>query len=154
MKTKQTALLLASIMMLSLSVSNSFPKDSHPDFYTNPYLLNGKAVDFAQLSSINIGKLSIVKTNPESNQKMAVPFYAYIRRNGKIIDAESYAHNHAVKEVEISKVIKSSRPGDELVIDPASKNNGVGQRSVILKQKQLVPHFQWFFVGDKSKEGC
>lgn len=154
MKNKQAALLLLSVLMLTLTVSNSFPKHSGGEFYTNPYLLNGKSVDFEKLSSINMGKLRIMKANIESNQKTAIPFYAYIRRNGKIINADSYAHNHAVSEVEISEVIKSSRPGDELVIDPVTKSNGVGQRSVILKEKLLVPHFQWFDIGNKSKKDC
>ena len=110
-------------------------------------------MDFDKLATINSGKLSIVKIVDHSNQKVVVPFYAYIRREGKIVDSESYAHNHAMKEVEMSEVLKSSRVGDELVIDPVEKRSG-GQRTVILKQKVFVPHFQWFNTGKKNMDNC
>lgn len=152
MKNTPIIFLYAAILMLTLTVSSFFPRNSNGGFYTNPYLLNGKAFNFEQLSSLNTGKLSIVQMHQESAQKTQIPFYAYIRRNGKIINADSYTNNHAVLVVEISEILKSARPGDELVIDPAIKNNGVQQRSVILKSG--LPQFQWYFSGNKSKNNC
>lgn len=154
MKNTPISFLYVAILMFTLTVSNSFPRDSDGRFYTNPYLLNGKAFNFEQLSSLHTGKLSIVQTHQETATKTKMPFYAYIRRNGKIIDADSYSHNHAVTVVEISEILKSARPGDELVIDPAIKNKGIQQRSVILQSSSLKPPFQWFFLDNKSKNNC
>lgn len=154
MKNKQISFLLSAVLILTLTVSNSFPRNSEKEFYSNPYILDGKSVNFENLSTLPKGRLSIVKLDPVSDLKVKIPFHAYIRREGKIIDAQAYAHNHAVTEVEISEVLRVAKPGDELVIDPVRKVNGIGQRSIILKQKIQVPQFQWFFIGNKDKDRC
>lgn len=154
MKKKQVSFILLAVLIFTLTVSNSFPRHADGDFYSNPYVLNGKSVNFENLSTLPTGRLSIVKTDPIKDQKFKIPFHAYIRRGGKIIDAEAYAHNHAVTEVELSEVLRLAKPGDELVIDPVKKVNGMMQRSVILKSKVVMPPFQWFFEGEKTKDRC
>jgi len=147
-------LFIAAMLLSASSFSVTFPKSNNNYFYNNPLLLNGKSVEFALFSSVQNGKISLVKGNPESDQKTIIPFYVYLKRDGKIIDANSYKHNNAVEEFEMSEILRSAKPGDQIVIDPADKNEEVGKRIITVRQEQIILPFQWFYTGIKSKGGC
>lgn len=147
-------LLIAAMLLSASSFSVTFPKNTNSYFYNNPLLLNGKSVEFALYSSVQNGKISLVKGNPETNQKTLISFCVYLKRNGKIIDADSYGHNNAVMEFEMSEILRSAKPGDQIVIDPADKNEEMGRRVITVQREQFTPPFQWFFTGSKPKGGC
>lgn len=149
-------LIMTIVFMLTLSVSLSFPHNSGDEFFRNPLLLNDKVVDPTAFSTASIGKLSMVKGDPESGRKIKVPFYAYIKRSGFIIDGGTYARNRALTEVDITQLLKFAKAGDQLVIDPANKNDEIGRRVITVHQAQLAPiQMKWLYGVIKQKnDGC
>ena len=153
MKVKISNLLLVGLWMFSLPASEALPKDTgENEFIANPVLLNGKPVHLAVLSSVDKGKVSLVKENPESAGK--TEFFVYLKRAGKIVDGGSFVHHVAVKEFDLGEVLKSARVGDEIVISPAVAGEKGGQKIIPVTKVQLAPQFQWFSVFNKSKERC
>lgn len=153
MKNIKFNFFLVILCLLSLSVSEALPKNDADNFYWNPLLLNDKPVDSEMLSSYNRGKLSLIQGNPDSQSKTKVPFYIYLKRAGKIVDTDSYAHNNTVVEFELGEILKSAKAGDQIVIDPADKNHTIERKIIVVKQGQLGYQFQWFY-GLNKKDGC
>ncbi|MCE7040659.1 hypothetical protein [Dyadobacter sp. CY312] len=139
--------------LLSVPVSNALPKDNKSD--SNALLLNGKNVDMSLFSWVTRGKLSLSEGNSETKSLKRVPFYAYIKRAGKIVDAQSHAHNHAVMEIEMAEILKKAIDGDQIVVDPAGKNENAGRKIIVVKQKQFMYNFDWWLgLNKKSGNGC
>ncbi|WP_221393962.1 hypothetical protein [Dyadobacter sp. NIV53] len=154
MKNVALNLFVSMSLILTLPVSEAFPENTADNFYPNPLLLNGKSVEFSIFSLVNTGKISLVKGNPDSELKTKIPFYIYIKRSGKIVDAYSYAHNNAVTEFEMAEILKFAQVGDQIFIDPAGKNEQVGRRIIVVKPEQLWPRFDWSYGLNKRKDGC
>lgn len=154
MKNIPLILLLTSILMLTLSVSQSFPENPESNFYYNPLLLNGKTMDITSLSTVTRGKLSMIKGDPESSQKTAVPFLVYLVRAGKRVGSPSCANNQGVTEVELSNVLSMAKAGDQLVLEPVGKEEKTGRRVIQVKQNPQLFKMQWFSGVIKSKDGC
>jgi hypothetical protein len=153
MEHKQTTFLLVAMLLLTLSVSKSFPHNNDlPAF--NALLVNERVITSSEMASTSMGKLSFLSVNPGAKCGEKIAFFAYLRRQGKIVNADWYSHNRAVKEIEISEILKLARVGDELVIDPVTKRNGATQQSIYLKQGNLPVQFQWLFQVNKRNEGC
>ncbi len=155
MKNKGAILVLTSVLMLTISVSQSLPNPDTDNFYINPLLLNGKSMDVTKVSRVSRGKLSMIQPTAESAGSSQVPFFVYLKRSGKIVDAGSYAHNHAVTEIELSTVLQSAKAGDELVIDPARETEKQLRRVLTIKHDRQYPQIQWFRYGsNKGNDGC
>lgn len=156
MRNVPSNLIMTIVFMLTLSVSLSFPHNSGEEFFRNPLLLNDKVVDPTAFSTASVGKLSIVKGDPESGRKVKVAFYAYIKRSGFIIDGGETSQNQPVTEVDIAQILKFAKAGDQLVIDPANKNDETGRRVITVHQAQLAPiQMKWLYGVIKSKnDGC
>jgi hypothetical protein len=107
-----------------------------------------------QLAWAARGVLAVVKRDAASTQSTRVPFYIYLKRDGKIVDANAYAHNHSVMQYELAEVLRSARAGDQIVIDPAVKSDAVGRSIITVKTTQLVPHFDWSYGLKQKKDGC
>jgi hypothetical protein len=141
------------VLLLSVPVSNALPKDNKSD--SNALLLNGKSVDMSIFSWATRGKLSLSEVNAETKSPKRVPFYAYIKRAGKIVDAESHAHNHAVMEIEMAEILKNAMDGDQIVVDPAGTSKNIGRKIIVVKQKQFVYSFDWWLgLNNKNGNGC
>ena len=117
-------------------------------------LVNGKVVTSEQFAHVTRGVLMLVKSGPASKQQTPVPFLIYLRRGGKIVDAEAYAHNHAVMYYEVAEILKFAQAGDQLVIDPVGSPDKAAQKVITIKSSQIVPQFQWFYVLNQKKDRC
>lgn len=148
---KMLSLFLATAWAVVISVSEAFPKTETDSFNSYP-LLNEKPTDLTNVSATSTGKLTLVKENRVSGKSEKVPFLIYLKRAGKIINADSYAHNNAVTSINIAEIVRSAQPGDELVIDPTVTNDKVGRRIIIIKNP--VPVYQWFPISNKDKDEC
>ncbi len=121
----------------------------------NTLMLDGKATDETALSTVTTGKLSLVASHTGAGELRAVPFYAYVIRDGKIVDADAFAHNHAVTEIEISAVLEMARYGDQMIIDPAGENAAKSRRVIVVRQNRYVPQFEWWpGLNARRKDGC
>lgn len=148
---KLLPLFIAAAWTVVISVSEGFPKAETDSFYSHT-LLNEKPMNLATVSAASTGVLTLIKENPVSGKSEKVPFLIYLRRAGKIINGDSYAHNHAVTAIDIAEIVRSAQPGDELVIDPTATTDKVGKRIIIIKNP--VPVFQWFPLSNKGKDNC
>ena len=152
MKNITFNLLLVLLFTLTLAVSEALPANTTDNFYYNPLLLNGKSMNIEKFSVVAKGVLGMIGGNSESGQREKIPFFIYLKRAGKIVDASTCTHNHPVMAVEISEVLKFAKAGDELIIDPANKTEKAGRRVLTVKNYQPAPQFNWFYgLGKKDK---
>jgi len=150
MNFKAIKIIPAMILLCSLQASVAFPEPTE----NNPLLINGKVVTAEQFAYVTRGKLTLVKGNPASEKQTPVPFLIYLKRGGKIVDAEAYAHNHAVMYYEVAEILKSAQAGDQLVIDPVDSANKTAQKVMTIKNSQIVPQFNWLYVLKPKKDNC
>lgn len=120
----------------------------------NPLLLNGASVTMDQLGWATRGILSIVKNKLNATQNTRIPFYIYLKRDGKIMDANADAHNRPVLQYELAEILRSARAGDQIVIDPAVKTDAAGRSVITVKSTQLGPQFDWSYGLKLKKDGC
>ncbi len=86
---------------------------------------------------------------------LLVPFYAYLMRDGKIVDANAFARHNAVTEIEISAILKTARYGDQMIIDPAGDNAAKNRRVIVVRQNRYMPQFNWWSgLNVQRKDGC
>jgi hypothetical protein len=151
MKTKAFKIAAAMILLCSLQATVGLPQP--PDVSpANPLLLNGRVVTIEQFAYVNRGIVSLAKGDAPSGT--AIPFYIYLRRGGKILNAEAYAHNHAVLRYEIADILKSAKTGDELIIDPSEPANKTCRKIITIKYTQILPQFDWSYGLIKKKDNC
>ena len=92
-------------LIFTLSVSEALPENAAAHFYLNPLLLNGKSVDFSIFSLVSTGMISLAG-NPDSELKTKIPFYISIKRSGKVVEAYSNTHHHAITEVNMAEILR------------------------------------------------
>ncbi|WP_426293123.1 hypothetical protein ACN9ML_27710 [Dyadobacter endophyticus] len=153
MHFKAIKIIPAMVLFCSLQASVALPKSAGPA-HSNPVLLNGKVVTIEQLTYVTRGVLTLMKGDPASERKTNIPFLIYLRRGGKIVDAQADAHNHAVMYYEIAEILKSAQAGDQLVIDPVEPGDKAAQKVITIKSTQIVPQFNWFYGLNKKKDNC
>ena len=153
MKNNLWKIVAALTVMFSLPPSVALPKETVDGFYWNPVLLNGRSASPAQLAAASSGKLSLVRFDPQSSRVTKVPFIIYLKRGGKIINNDAYAHNNAVLEGDIYEVLKPAQAGDQLIIDPVDKEAQIDRRVITVRSGQLTPQFKWFGFYKKG-DGC
>jgi hypothetical protein len=155
MKSKLFQMLPALLMVLTLPVSLALPGDLEGNFHSNPLLLNGHPVEYKLLSTVNRGMITLVKGNPESADATPVPFLIYLKRAGKVINPDSQAGRHPVMRYELADILRYAKVGDEIVVNPASKEDAVGKRIIPVTYLQVGPQFKWFYGLWKVKgDGC
>ncbi len=121
----------------------------------NRLMLNGKVTDETALSSAITGKLSMVSLHTGTGESRLVPFYAYLIREEKIVDADAFAHNNAVTEIEMSDILKSAKEGDRIIIDPAEEKTAEKRRVIMVRQRRYTPQFNlWPGQIAVQKDGC
>ncbi|MCF2498539.1 hypothetical protein [Dyadobacter chenhuakuii] len=153
MKNNLWKIVAALTVMFSLPPSVALPKETVDGFYWNPVLLNGRSASSAQLAAASSGKLSLVKFDSQSSRVTKVPFIIYLKRGGRVINNDAYAHNNAVLEGDIYEVLKTAQAGDQLIIDPVDKEAQIDRRVITVRSGQLTPQFKWFGFYKKG-DGC
>lgn len=154
MENKLLKFVLSSVLILNLSVSESFPENVVEAFGYNSLLLNGQPINTERFSINSQGKLSLVNGDPAVSNQERLAFFAYVKRGGEIVSREAYAYNHPVKELEIAGILSQAKPGDQLIIEPVNKNDVLGRRIIKVRQPEYVPQFRWFFGVNKKNDGC
>lgn len=137
----------AMILLYSLQSSVALPKSAC--ITNSPLLLNGHVMNTSQFAHVTRGVLTVVRGDAASGQP--VPFLIYLKRNGKIVDADAYAHNFAVLRYEIAEILESAQAGDQLVIDPVWPGNAADRKIITIKGTQILPRFQWL---NQKKDNC
>lgn len=147
-------LLISAVLMASAGLvsPNPFADVEISEADANPALmLNGKVTNENALASVTTGKLSLEAWQAASGKTEPVPFYAYLIRAGKIVDADAFAHNNAVTEIEMSAILKPAKDGDRMIIDPAVENTKAKRRVIIVKQYRFI---WWPWQNGQAKDGC
>ncbi|GGM79722.1 hypothetical protein GCM10010967_09350 [Dyadobacter beijingensis] len=152
MKTRTLKITLALTLLCTLQASVALPETIAA--FTSSLLLNGHAISTEAFGQVTRGTISLARDNAGSGGKTLVAFYIYLKRNGRIVDAEAYGHNHAVLRYELSEVLRLAEAGDQLVIDPLGPGNGDDRRVLTIKKTQIVPQFEWFYGMKKKKDNC
>jgi len=94
-------------------------------FYSYPVMFDGQILDYADFTMKSKGQLTLVTGNPGAANAFVVPFYIYLRRNGKIVKEDKMDFfNKPVSSIDISDVLPFSKAGDVLIIIPAGKPDG------------------------------
>ena len=150
MKSQTIRITLAACLFCTLQASVALPKTT--DSRENALLLNGTEINTGQFGHVVRGTISLAKNS--SNPKSLISFHIYLKRHGRIINAEGYSHNFAVWHWEIADILKSAEPGDQIIIDPAEPQNAAGRKVITVKRTQILPQFQWFYGVKSKKDNC
>ncbi|WP_353721591.1 hypothetical protein [Dyadobacter sp. 676] len=140
------------LLLCTLQPSEALPQT--PVTLENALLLNGSIVSTDQFARVTRGVIALAGRPPGSQCRSLMPFYIYLKRGGKIVDANAYAHNHSVMRYEIAEILKMAQAGDQLIIDPAEPGNAAGRKIIMIKSTQIVPQFKWFYVLNGKKDNC
>jgi hypothetical protein len=73
--------------------------------------------------------LTLAKEATTTAQLTQIPFYVYLRRNGKkvFIPGKKTSDTKQIK-IEISEILNYAKPGDQLIIEPVNKEDGPAKR--------------------------
>lgn len=99
------------------------------NFLVNPLMLNGEPLDYSIFGLSSKGELTLAKEATTTAQTEQIPFYVYLRRNGKkvFIPGKASPDQKQIK-IEISEVLNYAKPGDQLIIEPVRKEDGPAKR--------------------------
>lgn len=99
------------------------------NFFYNPILLNGKALDYNTFSLQSQGVLTLIKGVGNTTKIVRIPFHVYLRRNGTILKLHGDdASKPKYLELEILTILKYAKPGDVLIIEPANEEDWQAKR--------------------------
>lgn len=93
-------------------------------FYNNPLMINTRPLDYNGFSIESKGELTVIKGDAATGRPERIPFYLYLRRNGMIIERPKIKYYNT----EISDILKESRVGDYLIIEPANAEDWQAKR--------------------------
>jgi hypothetical protein len=94
------------------------------DFYANPLLLDGATLDFNAFNFMTEGELTVVKGAPKTGKTTQVPFYIYLRREGRQVSIPGKDRYQEHLKIEISEILKHAEIGDHLIIEAVKKEDG------------------------------
>ncbi len=98
-------------------------------FASNPLMLDGKPLDYSTFSISSKGELTVIKVATANGQTMQIPFYVYLRRNGaKVLFSCKNKPNPKQIKIDILRILKAAKPGDQLIIEPVNKEDGPAKR--------------------------
>lgn len=87
---------------------------------SNPLMLDGKKLDYGDFSLTSTGTLTLVKSEPVTGGVTPIPFYVYIRRNGKVLSNKKLLFaNKILDKIDLYDIFSNSKVGDLLIIKPA-----------------------------------
>lgn len=151
MKNHIPRFLIILIYISTVSISDALPNNNINDI---SLLLNGKSVEPENFVHIRNGRLTLIEINSKSGTRTGLPFFAYLRRAGKIVDVNAYAHNFSVRSIDLSQILESAKVGDDIIIEPADKMNVSARKIIYVSYSMLFPAFNWFPFLNKNKGGC
>lgn len=146
--TKKTIVLLA--LLLSAMAGISRQKVVAP--YYNSLLINNKAFNYADFSIVSRGLLTVIVANPKTAEVEAIPFRAYLRRNGKNLTCGVANATRSLLVVDLASVLATAKLGDDLVIEPTRKCDARAGRSIKLNPYLFNFNLLSFIRGKKG--GC
>jgi len=152
MRNKIARILVILIYTFTFLTSEALPKNSATNGFA--LLLNGKAAEPENFIHVTNGRLTLIELNSKSGPKTGLPFFAYLKREGKIVDVNAYTHHFSVRSIELTEILKSARVGDDIIIEPACKADISGRKIIYVRYSMLFPVFNWFPFLNKSKGGC
>lgn len=115
---------------------NEFTYSGQPEgiFYCNPLMLDGEEFDYLAFGLESKGELKLVKGDAKSDTMVEIPFYLHLRRNGVRVPLPC-GEGVAFSKVDISAVLKVAQNGDELIVEPANKEDWPAKRIVKIGDK-------------------
>ena len=152
MKNQIARISVILIYSFMFSTSEALPKNSTASSFA--LLLNGKLAEPEKFVHVTNGRLTLIDINSKSTTKTGLPFFAYLRRDGKIVDVNAYTHNFSVRSMELREILQSAQVGDDIVIEPANKTDISGRKIIYVTYSMLFPIFNWFPFLNKNKGGC
>lgn len=106
------------------------PANPSASFHCNP-MLDGKPLNFSNVSVHSQGKLQVAKGNPRGGTKY-IPFRVGLLRNGKLVETPNLDDLIEVEEVDLQKVLAEAEAGDQLLIEPVGNCDRKGRRLIEL----------------------
>jgi hypothetical protein len=104
-------------------------------FFINPLLLDGNTLDYSTFSLQSKGELSLVKGGALTGNPIQIPFYVYLRRNGRIIQLHGEETLKLKRlKIDLSMIMKFALPGDQLIIEPVNKEDWQAKRILKLME--------------------
>jgi hypothetical protein len=98
-------------------------------FLSDPLMLNGKPLDYAEFNLALTGELTVSKGTAINGQTMKVPFFVYLRRNGNKVFIPGKERPDAKQvKIDMSEILSHAQPGDQLVIEAVRKEDGLVKR--------------------------
>lgn len=152
MKNVITRFTMVLICVFTISISDALPKNNTASYFS--LHLNGKLTEPKELIHVTNGRLTLVDHNPNSGPETEVQFFAYLKRAGKIVDVNAYAHNFSVRSIELGEILRSAQVGDDIIIEPVKKTDISARKIIYVKYSMLFPVFNWFPFLGKNKGGC
>ena len=152
MKNQIIKISVILLYTFTISISDALPKNSTGKGIS--LLLNGKLAEPKKFVYVTNGRLTLVGHNEKSGLKTELQFFAYLRRDGKIVDVDAYSHNFSVRSIELTEILKSAQVGDDMIIEPANKTDISGKKIINVTYSMLFPVFNWFPFLNKNKGGC
>ncbi|WP_159473182.1 hypothetical protein [Dyadobacter sp. 3J3] len=152
MKNQIMRISVILLYTFTISISEALPKNNVANGVT--LLLNGKLATPEKFVYVTNGRLTMVDINAKPSPKTELPFFAYLRREGKIVDVNAYGRNFSVRSIELTEILKTAQVGDDIIIEPANKKDISGRKIIYVRYSMLFPIFNWFPFLNKNKGGC
>lgn len=103
-------------------------------FFSNPLQVDGRELDYSIFNLGTEGELTLIKGNSLTGQAMQIPFYIYLRRDGKILELPiDKALKKKLLKIDLPAILKHAEPGDQLIIKPANKEDWQAKRILKLR---------------------
>jgi hypothetical protein len=102
--------------------------DEQGNFYNNPLLLDGKPLDYNIFNLGSKGELTVIKGAAITAKTTQVPFYAYLRRDGRKVFIPGERYDPKQTKIDLSEILRFAKPGDQLVIEAINKEDGPVKR--------------------------
>lgn len=82
-------------------------------------------MDYAVFSRHSNDKLTLTKEKVAGGERIQIPFYVYLQRNGIVIQRPGKETSNVKRmEIDVDTIMKYAEPGDQPVIEPANKEDG------------------------------
>jgi hypothetical protein len=90
--------------------------------YSYPVMFEGHILDYADFTMKSQGQIALVTGKPGSADAVVVPFYVYLKRNGKVVTNDKMDFfNKPLTSIGLVDVLLFSKPGDVLIVVPAKQ---------------------------------
>ena len=141
--------ILILLFTFTISVSDALP------FAASGMLLSvhGKAAGRSAFVNVRNGRLTLIDIHSKAEPKTGLQFFAYLKRNGKIVPIDAYTHHLPVRSIGLAEISKSAQVGDDIIIELADIS-GSGRKLIYVRYAMLFPPTDLFPFSKKNKGGC